>query len=299
MSYRTFKMTTRIIISTIILTLLLTSCDDPDISFDRPFPKRNKNLWWKLGNQFSIRKNNDTITYRLAFNSADRKNYIINTKTRDTIFAGTVSKYRGLYFFDHQFNDTTYWISVVDIDKGIFTSTPTIRGLGTVYQQMKVLQKQVNQGKHKQLIQHIDADSNIRMKPDKKLLHDFYSSIIDSLPAYTIIKLETPEKTINKSVDTTTTDDTDTAETIVDFEEFEIIKKVYPNPAQNHINIMTYQADQYHFDLVDNTGKFVHRGQLTGKSEKIDLTDIQKGIYVLRIYTADKYKVETMKIIKK
>jgi len=163
--YRTFKMRNRIFILTVLLTFLLTSCDDsqPDITFDSPFPKRKKNLQWKLGDQFSILKNNDTITYRITFNHIDRENYIINNNTNDTIFAGTVSKYRGLYYFDHQINDTTYWISAVDIDKDIFNMHNTIRGLGlgTAFQQMLLLNNEIEQGNLKKLIKYTDPDKNI------------------------------------------------------------------------------------------------------------------------------------------
>ncbi len=301
---RNVKMTKRLLISTIILTLLLANCNDPNdpqtrisLSFDSPFPKRNKNLWWKLGDQFSFKKNNDTITYRLAFNSENRKNHIINNKTNDTIFAGTISKYRGLYFFDYQINDTTYWISAVDIDKNIFNDYNTMRGMGTVLQQMQLLYERIDQGEFKKLIKHKISENNIRLKPDKKLLLDFYSSIIDSFPPDTLVDLQTIEGKAEKVPDTT--DQTNINETTVDFDEYEIIKKVYPNPTQDYCNIETYQADQYHFDLVDNTGKLVHRGQLTSSTEKIDLTDIQTGMYVLRIYTVDKKNIETIKIIKK
>lgn len=295
-------MRNRIFISTLLLTFLLTSCDDlqPDISFDSPFPKRNKNLQWKLGDQFSILKNNDTITYRITFNHTDRENYIINNNTNDTIFAGIVSKYRGLYYFNHQINDTTYWISAVDIDKDIFNMHNTIRGLGTAFQQMLLLNNEIEQGNLKKLIKYNDPDKNIiRLHPDKKILHDYYSSIIESFPADTLVDLTTDQEPTENTTDTLQFKELqDTPETAVDFEEYEIIKNVYPNPTKDHCNIELYKTNQYHFDLVDNSGKLVHRGQFTNRTNKIDLTDFQTGIYILRVYTADKNDIETVSIIK-
>lgn len=71
----------KIIIVLIVFTMINCAGDQtkehfPIATFTKPFPQRKINLWWRLGNQFSILKNGDTITYSLEFNKADRKNVI-------------------------------------------------------------------------------------------------------------------------------------------------------------------------------------------------------------------------------
>ena len=189
-------------------------------------------------------------------------------------------------------NDSSYIISAIDIDK----STNTIRGLGTAFFQNLMLQNQIKQGNLDGLIQNKTADNKLRLRPDKKLLHEFFFSIIDSFPADTIIQPVHKEEVHGSSLDSIVVNKAGVTNEKID--EPLIIKKVYPNPAKEHCYIETHQAKRYHINLYNSNGKNVQNYQMTGTKGKIDLGGLRAGTYVLQVYSLDKKQSETKKIIR-
>lgn len=289
-----------IIISGFILWNCNNSIDNNEYYFESPFPKREKNLWWKLGSQFSVIRDNDTITYNLTFKRDNRTNLIVNDKTKDTIFYGTVNKYRGLYYFNYQRNDSSFLISGIDIDKNIFNNHNTITDLRSTLFQIFYLADSLENGKYQKLITRVDSNKNIVwLKPDKKILDKFYSSIIDSIPRDTIIDIikDSELKTVNW--DTSQISESRENISSINGEEYGIIKKIYPNPINDYCILEIYQNGDYYFDLTTTSGKIIKRKRIDSDIERIDLTGIQSGIYILRVYPFDKKDVESVKIIKK
>ena len=78
--------------------------------------------------------------------------------------------------------------------------------------------------------------------------------------------------------------------------EIEFLKnnfKIYPNPIENYLNIISNYKGQ--FSLIDNLGKIVFLASLDNEN-KYDLTYLKSGIYSLKIETQK--GVHISKIIK-
>lgn len=73
---------------------------------------------------------------------------------------------------------------------------------------------------------------------------------------------------------------------------------LYPNPATTHLNIkINAPYDQLQFELADSRGSIVKTGRLYDHSLfSIDVSDVTKGIYYLKIYNADFVKVEMIEV---
>ncbi|MFZ2151092.1 MAG: T9SS type A sorting domain-containing protein [Candidatus Absconditicoccaceae bacterium] len=59
--------------------------------------------------------------------------------------------------------------------------------------------------------------------------------------------------------------------------------KIYPNPANDHINISLNQAGEYNAIVTDITGRIVLQNKYNGQNFKIDLDNIPAGIYFFHI----------------
>ena len=265
-------------------------CNDVDFnpksSFDNPFPKRTKNLTYILGEKFLITDGKDTIKYNVFFRKPDRYNIIVDQLANDTIFSGTVCQYKGLYYFNEQINDTAYWIYAVEINY------ETIKGLNTGWEQMFLLDEIIEKGEHKNIVKFIDKEKDIIiLRPDKIELRKIYTSIIDSLPAYTLIEWE-PKLTGKENIEKERTEIVQT-----DIDEFEIISKIYPNPAKDHCTLVLQENNHFKFDILDNSGRIITSGQLNNRINRIDLSNFSNGIYLIRVHTADTKGMETIKLV--
>ncbi len=60
---------------------------------------------------------------------------------------------------------------------------------------------------------------------------------------------------------------------------------VFPNPVQDLL-FVDY-PDRAHFDLLDVNGQLISRGVLNGEIYSLDLSDLQAGIYLLRVVTSE------------
>ena len=285
----------------------MAACSEGDVaefltvksSFESPFPKRSKNLTWKLGDEFTLKHKNDTLDFKVKFDSENRHNFIIQKQTNDTVFAGTVSKFRGLYYFNRQLNDTTYWIYAVKIENG------TIQGLQTEWIQMKawdsefdnLLTKSDKPIKSNSLVlKYVDRQRKIiRLTPDKDAMRYFYESIIDSLPADTLIDWYEPvsNSEIEKEITTKDLKESDT-------NQLEIIGRLYPNPASDNVTLtLKNNKTTFQYGIFDPNGKQVNVGLLTKTTNNIDISELTSGSYFIRVYSSYGEVSETIKLIKK
>lgn len=276
------------LLNIIILTIIfaLTSCggnlNEPNITFDSQFPKRNKNLANILGDELKIKSGEDTLIYKIT--SSKNNNLIINSKTRDTVFFGTVSKFRGLYYFNEQLNDSSYWIYAVKISDNL------IYGLNTARAQLEYVDQEIKNGNNRKLIKYINSDTSvIRLHPYKRELKKLFSSIISNFLPDTILNYQ---ETYSKIQDATST------LTVIDPEDFNYISKAYPNPTKDILNIELQQKSKSTFQLTDLSGKIVLQGQLNEIINKIDISKQQIGVYALTIVNTAEKEKETIKIIK-
>ena len=276
------------LLNIIILTIIfaLTSCggnlNEPNITFDSQFPKRNKNLANILGDELKIKSGEDTLIYKIT--SSKNNNLIINSKTRDTVFFGTVSKFRGLYYFNEQLNDSSYWIYAVKISDNL------IYGLNTAGAQLYYVDQAIKNGNNRKLIKYINSDTSvIRLHPYKRELKKLFSSIISNFLPDTILNYQ---ETYSKIQDATST------LTVIDPEDFNYISKAYPNPTKDILNIELQQKSKSTFQLTNLSGKIVLQGQLNEIINKIDISKQQIGVYALTIVNTAEEEKETIKIIK-
>lgn len=266
----------------------LASCDDgkthrPLSTFDAPFPKRNKNLSMILGNRITIKTaTNDTLILKITSNP--NNNLIINSQTGDTVFFGTVCKFRGLYYFSEQVNDSSYWIYAVKI------AEPLIYGLTKGWMQLFYVDDAVIYGANKKLVKYINADTSIiRLYSDKRELKKLFSSIFKYEKPDTIINLQ---NTVPLAVDSTT------IMAAIDPEDFNYFLKAYPNPTSGIITIELQQKNIPEYQLSDLKGNIIFEGKFENFSNKMDLSRQQPGMYTLTIINANDKQKESIKIMK-
>ena len=279
----------------LITVIILISCDENrelmpismKATFETSFPKHEKNMIYKLGKEFSLKNNNDTVNFKVFFDKKNRFNYIINKKTNDTVFSGIVNKYRGLYYFNKQINDTTYWIYAVKIENG------TITGLGTEWFQMIYLneqldnvlyKKQVENEDLKLMIKTINKDTSIiKLIPQKKIMRTIYQSMIDSLPLDTIVdgfdyeNYEELSGIKNYEIDTT----------LKETSKNGIIINLYPNPANEYIILEVDKANENIFSIFNIYRQIVMSGKIIEKKMKIDVSELSSGTYFISLDKED------------
>lgn len=249
-------------------------------SFDSPFPKRNRNLRRILGDTLQIEGRCIPQSFRIV--STKKLNYIIDIDWHDTLFKGTVCKYRGLYYLNEKINDTTYRIFALKITDSL------IYGLQN-YLQYAQIDSAIEQGKYPALVKYINKDKKvIRLHPDKRELKGLFASIIANTEPFEIIRANpvsksTYEENLNNSIDG---------------DDFDVLSKVYPNPAIDILNVELQQKNvAIPYYLNDITGKVLAQGKFQEISNTIDVGHLAKGVYTLTIITPELEK-ESVKIIK-
>ncbi len=269
-----------------LIIILLYSCGDslekiyPKTTFDSPFPKRNLNLTNILGDNLTIKSGTDTLI--LTISAFKNYNLIIDNKTGDTLFKGTVCKFRGLYYFNQQLNDTSYWIYAVKLNDSL------IYGLNSAWGQTLLVDRAIENGQHRKLVKYLSADK-IRLHPDKRELKKLYSSIIDSILPDTILMFNNLPSALP---------DTTNKITSIDPDNFEFFSKVYPNPTIDFLNIELQQKIKINYQLTDLSGRAVLQGQFIDLKNKIDLSRQVNGIYFLTLFNSTDNIKETIKIVK-
>lgn len=271
----------------ICLTILalLASCDNlekyfPKTTFDNPFPKNNRNLTKILGDNLTIKSGADTLSLKIS--ASKNYNLITDAKTGDTLFKGTVCKFRGLFYFSQQLNDTSYWIYAVKLSNNL------VYGLNSALTQTLLIDRAINTDQQNKMVKYFSADK-IRLHPDKRSLKNLFSSIIDSIYPDTIVNFQ---KFFPFQSDTTKIVEQ------IDAEEFEIISKIYPNPTTDFVNIELQQKNNFNYSLTDLTGKTVIQGQLAESKNKIDLSKLTPGVFYLNIANPTGNLRETTKLVK-
>ncbi len=135
------------------------------------------NLAKNLGDSITIENNGDTKTFIIQF---DRKNNIntIIEKGKGEKFSGTACKYNGLYFLNKRV-EGGFQIFVIRSDDH------KIQGLTDFENQIKMLDKNIEQGFYKNLIEHAPENGFV-LKTDKKEIAKIYSQMLLSLPQWQI-----------------------------------------------------------------------------------------------------------------
>ena len=70
---------------------------------------------------------------------------------------------------------------------------------------------------------------------------------------------------------------------------------VYPNPANNQVTISRDVTDKMDIQLIDVTGKLIFRKEIISSEFKLDVSDLMRGIYLLRLNSEN--KTSTTKLV--
>jgi len=279
----------RVFICLLVITVF-SSCNNnwsnliPKSAFDAPFPKENKDATQLLGDKLYIKRGKDTTI--LTITNIGNKNLIVD-KNGDTIFCGTVSRFRGLYYFSQQLNDTSYLIYTVR------KSGNYLYGLNAPWYEGVLIDHSIKRGEYKGLVKRISADGNtIRLHPDKKEMKKLYAMVMDSLPPDTL--LMAPEKN-NLVVKT----DTASITKEIDTDDFEMFSKVYPNPVTDELNVQLQQKMTVGYTLSDITGKAITNGELHDSVNQVNIGALKSGVYILTLVKANGKGEESVKVIKR
>lgn len=271
----------------LFICLLFGACDDSHISFDKAFIKRPKNLTFILGEQFTCVDEKDTFTIKVSYDKSTKLNYLTDSKNGDTLSSCWVSKFRQLYYFREQFNDTSFWIYAVQI------KDHEIKGLQSAWLQMSELQSEVNHGKFKEIIKYHDTTNKItRLTFNKYKLKNFYTKVLDSIPSLKIISVIKNPAAISQT-------DTITARTSSEVLEqsSSIIKKIYPNPAVDNFNINFEDYGYFNIDIYDFNGRIIKSSQVTSNKVNLNLEDVLSGNYVVRVTQKATNEMANVKLI--
>lgn len=267
------------------LILVLAGCEKvqesfPKTTFDRSFPKRNIDLTQVWGKNLLLKTSWDTLDLKIA--SFKNYNLIIDRKTRDTLFHGKVCRFRGLYYFNQQLSDTSYWIYAVKVNDNL------IYGLDQGWEQTEMIDSRIEKGLHPKLVKHHSAEA-IRLHPEKREMKKMFAGIISSMLPDTIIGLK-------KSAPTKATAESEIAQ--FDPEAFEFISRVYPNPTAGMVHINLQEKQTIRYQLADLNGRTIRQGNFNAVSNEIDLQPQRPGIYFLTLLNPSGDQNETVKIVK-
>ncbi len=59
---------------------------------------------------------------------------------------------------------------------------------------------------------------------------------------------------------------------------------VFPQPASNYLTLEVNLPDGLYYDLLGTNGQKVKFGDLTNEQTNVDVSNIAKGVYMLRVY---------------
>jgi hypothetical protein len=89
------------------------------------------------------------------------------------------------------------------------------------------------------------------------------------------------------------------ATTGIDVKEINLDFTVYPNPTVNNLKLSVGKlvSNNLSYQLLDNTGKLLQQEQITSNITTLNMEDLPKAIYFVRVMNAQAL-VKTFKIIK-
>lgn len=272
----------------LIIVTVLFSCEGGEsfflhrVTFDSSFPKENKSLANILGSELIMKNGIDTNKFEII--STKSYNLIINSKTGDTVFLGKVCKFRGLYYFNRQFNDTTFQIYAVKISDNL------IYGFSDPIEQFILVDEAILSGESKSLVRYVNADTTtVKLRCEKKEMRKLFNSIVNKFIPDTIISIDKRNE-INGEITS--------AKEVFDPEESVFISKVYPNPIIDFINVELHEKGNVAYKLIGSNGKIVVESRFNDRLNKINIGNVPSGVYSLILTSFDNKQSEVIKIVK-
>lgn len=76
--------------------------------------------------------------------------------------------------------------------------------------------------------------------------------------------------------------------------------KIYPNPASDYANIEIAEfIGDLEYQMINAKGQIIKSGQIFTTTEQINLSDLENGLYIIRLISKEKGLMNTQKLIKK
>jgi hypothetical protein len=254
---------------------VFSACEDLEMNF----PKRNKRMTKVLGERLVMKTGGDTIALRIR--STQMAHLIVREDNSDTLFYGTVCQYRGLYYFSQALNDTTYWIHAVKITDNL------IYGLNRGLEQAYLIDQAIGKGEYAKLLKY-QNEKQIRLHPHKKQTRQLFTQLLAQFPADTILSVQP------LSVETPLIADNEPDEP----EEAEPLVQVYPNPTPDYCTVRLAADGEQAYTLTDWQGKAVLQGVLNSRNNRLDLSQLTNGLYVLTLSSRTHAENQVIKLIK-
>ena len=76
--------------------------------------------------------------------------------------------------------------------------------------------------------------------------------------------------------------------------------KIYPNPASDYTNIeITKYSRDLEYQMINAKGQIIKSGQIFTTTEQINISDLENGLYIIRLISKENGLINTQKMIKK
>ena len=74
---------------------------------------------------------------------------------------------------------------------------------------------------------------------------------------------------------------------------------IYPNPIINMLNVNIGANSDLNYSIFNITGQIIFKGRFTSSNNRVDFSDLSKGVYFLQVLDTQLNKQNSYKLIKK
>lgn len=73
---------------------------------------------------------------------------------------------------------------------------------------------------------------------------------------------------------------------------------LFPNPAQDFIQLKSTTQEVDHYELYSLSGKLVQNGKIFSKTQSIDISSLKSGSYIIKVFNKNQAQLQSIKMIK-
>lgn len=265
----------------LLFLIALTSCEEyiPEVTFESEIEGRETNLSNQVLNPFYIQRGEDTLKYILTFDDSERINYLIRSDT-DTVFMGSITKRNELFLLNRELENGNFAIHALK-----FTDS-SVTGLETEYDQGILMQAELN-SIETIAIEKDTSNNKSLIDIDKKNAKRLFRSIIEKLTEERFVNT-------NKEFDTELNSSLEIDSTI----SVPLIKKIYPNPFKSTLKIDMTNSSSYKGVIINQQGVISNTFEFNSISFQLNLPQLTKGSYFLKIIETKTNRTESVNVLK-
>lgn len=267
---------------------LITACDEQKQTADRcyfnaPFPDKEHNLWWVLGNDFALVNENDTAFYKLEFIEDLRYNLITTAELGDTVFCGPVAKHKGYYIFSSRVEEGLYDYQIVDIHKGAFKRSEYMRGFPPTANCMWQLDSLLEEDSVLQALIDSSGKGTV-LRPEKKLIFAYLETMLDEQLTFPLIARPDNSAGPGNAGDSGYAEVRKTDSLV---EKGKLIKNYFPNPVEESLTLEPSTGEVFSIEVFSIEGNSMFRKTGLKGRQIIDFSNFKSGTYLLRLSTGE------------